>query len=172
MKFDVSNEVFEDLIIKGGKGSSFTLVMLSNMIEPKEIIIMGDMVGKRTHIVNKLEELLKKDNIFLEYRSLENLYVHCKPSACSRLYDGYGEIKFININRDNLYKILKSNDHRHVSIVSVDEAPEVLHEYFFNLKYFYNFFASGKEKVLDNLLNTFYGMRKMKLRNSEKNSKL
>lgn len=154
MKFDVSNKVFEDLIIKGGKGSSFTLVMLSNMIEPKEIIIMGNMIGERTHLVNKLEELLKKDNIFLEYRSLEDLYVHCKPSACNRLYDSYGEIKFISINRDNLYKILKSNDHRLVSIVSVDEAPEVLHEYFFTLKHFYNFFASEKEKILDNLQET------------------
>lgn len=150
MKFDVSNKVFEDLIIKGGKESSFTLVMLSNMTEPKEIIIMGDLIGKRTQLVNKLEELLKKDNIFLEYRSLEDLYVHCKPSACNRLYDSYGEIKFISINRDILYKILKSNDHRLVSIVSVDEAPfiiyiifeEVLHEYFFTLK------------VLDNLQET------------------
>lgn len=156
MKFDVSNRVFEDLIIKGGKESNFTLVMLSNMnwYEPKKIIIMGDLIRKRSDLVNKLEELLKKDNIFLEYSSLEDLYVHCKPSACTRLYDDYGEIKFININRDNLYKILKSNDHRQVSIVSVDEAPEVLHEYFFGLKHFYDAFASEEEKVLDNLQET------------------
>lgn len=154
MKFDISNKVFEDLIIKGGKDSVFTLVMLSNMINPEEIIIMGDLIGKRTELVSKLEGLLEKDNIYIEYRSLEDLYVHCKPSKITRVYDDYGEAKFISINRDNLYKILKSNDDRRVKIVSIDEAPEVLHEYFFDLKNNYDTNATRNEKVLDNLQET------------------
>lgn len=154
MKFDISNKVFEDLIIKGGKDSVFTLVMLSNTINPEEIIIMGDLIGKRSELVSKLEELLEKDNIYIEYRSLEDLYVHYKPSKFTRVYDYYGEAKFISINRDNLYKILKSNDNRRMKIVSIDEAPEVLHEYFFNLKNNYEVNATRNEKVLDNLQET------------------